>query len=129
MVNPDKVFTLEGKALKLDTAEDLDAHIAALKAMDDVEEVRILGNTLGIGACKRLGEVLSTKNNLQVGRPRTCLYHYDVSTSHQVRPGTNILRLPTLPTSSRVASSTRSPKRSLTCSHKSPTFLTSPLST
>ncbi|KAL5888980.1 Ran GAP Rna1 [Pyricularia oryzae] len=66
MVNPDKVFTLEGRALKLDTAEDLDAHIAALKAMDDVEEVRILGNTLGIGACKRLGEVLSTKNNLQV---------------------------------------------------------------
>lgn len=66
MVNSDKVFSLEGKALKLDTAEDLDVHIAALKAMDDVEEVRILGNTLGVGACKRLGEVLATKKNLQV---------------------------------------------------------------
>lgn len=63
-----KVFSLEGRALKLDTAEDLEAHIADLKAMDDVEEVRMLGNTLGIGACKRLGEVLATKKSLQVRR-------------------------------------------------------------
>jgi len=61
-----KVFTLEGKGLKLDTAEDLDAHIKELREMEDVEEVRILGNTLGIGACKLLGEVLSTKKNLKV---------------------------------------------------------------
>jgi Ran GTPase-activating protein 1 len=70
MATPSKVFSLEGKALKLDTAEDLDAHIAALRSMDDVEEVRFLGNTLGIGACKRLGEVLSTKKNLQVSSRR-----------------------------------------------------------
>lgn len=65
MATSSKVFSLEGKALKLDTAEDLDAHIAALISMDDVEEVRFLGNTLGIGACKRLGEVLSSKKSLQ----------------------------------------------------------------
>lgn len=64
-----KVFSLEGKGLKLDTAEDLEAHIANLKSMDGVEEVRMLGNTLGIGACKRLGEVLATKKSLQVGCP------------------------------------------------------------
>lgn len=62
----EKVFSLEGKGLKLDTAEDLEPHIAELEAMDDVEEVRILGNTLGVGACKRLGEVLSAKKSLQV---------------------------------------------------------------
>lgn len=61
-----RVFSLEGKGLKLDTAEDLEAHIAGLRAMDDVEEVRLLGNTLGIGACKLLGEVLATKKSLQV---------------------------------------------------------------
>ncbi|CAN8098738.1 unnamed protein product [Discula destructiva] len=66
MAASNKVFSLEGKSLKLDTAEDIEPHIADLKAMDDVEEVRILGNTLGIGACKRLGEVLSTKKSLQV---------------------------------------------------------------
>ncbi|CCC10353.1 hypothetical protein SMACR_02927 [Sordaria macrospora] len=61
-----KVFSLEGKGLKLDTAEDLEAHIAPLRTMDDVEEVRLLGNTLGVGACKLLGEVLATKKNLRV---------------------------------------------------------------
>ncbi|EMR69185.1 putative ran gtpase activating protein 1 protein [Eutypa lata UCREL1] len=63
---PDKIFSLMGKALKLDTAEDVEAHIGPLRAMDNVEEVRILGNTLGIEACKRLGEVLATKKSLKV---------------------------------------------------------------
>ena len=66
---PTRVFSLEGKGLKLDTAEDLEAHIAELRAMGNVEEVRLLGNTLGIGACKLLGEVLATKKSLQVRRP------------------------------------------------------------
>lgn len=64
-----KVFSLEGKALKLDSAQDLEAHIGPLRAMDDVEEVRILGNTLGVEACKLLGEVLATKKFLKVCVP------------------------------------------------------------
>ncbi|KAK3382903.1 hypothetical protein B0T24DRAFT_602947 [Lasiosphaeria ovina] len=66
MASPTKIFSLEGKGLKLDTAEDLEPHIAELRAMDDVEEVRLLGNTLGVGACKLLGEVLATKKGLKV---------------------------------------------------------------
>ncbi|KAF5582415.1 ran GTPase activating 1 [Fusarium pseudocircinatum] len=65
MASSDKIFSLEGKGLKLDTAEDLEPHIAPLRSAD-VEEVRILGNTLGVGACKLLGEVLATKENLRV---------------------------------------------------------------
>ncbi|KAF4948703.1 hypothetical protein FSARC_13668 [Fusarium sarcochroum] len=65
MASSDKVFSLEGKSLKLDTAEDLEPHIAPLRSQD-VEEVRILGNTLGVGACKLLGEVLATKKNLRI---------------------------------------------------------------
>ena len=61
-----KIFSLEGKGLKLDTAADVEAHIKPLKEMDDVEEVRFLGNTLGIEACKAIGEVLETKKTLQV---------------------------------------------------------------
>ncbi len=61
-----KIFSLEGRSLKLDTAEDLEPHIATLRAMDDLEEVHILGNTLGVGACKLLGEVLATKKTLKV---------------------------------------------------------------
>ncbi|KAI0379706.1 RNI-like protein [Hypomontagnella monticulosa] len=66
MVAPSKLFSLEGRVLKLDTAQDLEAHIGPLRAMDDVEEVRILGNTLGVEACKLLGEVLATKKSLKV---------------------------------------------------------------
>ena len=71
MAPSDKVFSLEGKGLKLDTAEDLEPHIAELRAMEDVEEVRLHGNTLGVGACKLLGEVLATKKSLQVSHHRT----------------------------------------------------------
>lgn len=81
MATDKKVFSLEGKGLKLDTAADLEPHIADLKAMDDVEEVRILGNTLGIGACKLLGEVLATKKTLQV-----CLLQFWLATGG-AKPG------------------------------------------
>ncbi|CAJ2513353.1 Uu.00g014720.m01.CDS01 [Anthostomella pinea] len=66
MAAPDKVFSLEGKVLKLDTAQDLEPHIAPLRAMDHVEEVRVLGNTFGVEACKLLGEVLATKKTLKI---------------------------------------------------------------
>ncbi|KAF2750780.1 RNI-like protein [Sporormia fimetaria CBS 119925] len=61
-----KVFSLEGKSLKLDTAEDIEPHIKALRENDDVEEVRFLGNTLGIGASEALAKVLEGKKKLQV---------------------------------------------------------------
>ncbi|KAK3329587.1 hypothetical protein B0H66DRAFT_31336 [Apodospora peruviana] len=66
MASSQKIFSLEAKGLKLDTADDLEPHIAPLRAMDDVEEVRLLGNTLGVGACKLLGEVLAEKKSLRV---------------------------------------------------------------
>ncbi|KAF7559531.1 hypothetical protein G7046_g4608 [Stylonectria norvegica] len=66
MATSKKIFSLEGKGLKLDTAADLEPHIAELRAMDDLEEVRLLGNTFGVGACKLLGEVLATKKSLSV---------------------------------------------------------------
>ncbi|PMD39068.1 RNI-like protein [Hyaloscypha variabilis F] len=61
-----KIFSLEGKGLKLDTKEDVEVHIKNLREMQDVEEIRLLGNTLGVEACKVLGEVLETKKTLQV---------------------------------------------------------------
>lgn len=66
MASSTKLFTLEGKGLKLDSAADMEAHIQDLRASNDVEEVRLLGNTLGVEACKVLGEVLATKKTLQV---------------------------------------------------------------
>lgn len=66
LVNMSKLFSLEGKGLKLTTAEDIEPHIQALKENNDVEEVRFLGNTLGIEACEALAKVLETKKSLKV---------------------------------------------------------------
>ncbi|KAI4708786.1 hypothetical protein J4E89_006187 [Alternaria sp. Ai002NY15] len=61
-----KIFSIEGKGLKLTTAEDIEPHIQDLKSNDDVEEIKFLGNTLGIGASEALAKVLESKKNLQV---------------------------------------------------------------
>ncbi|KAF2855401.1 ran GTPase activating protein 1 [Plenodomus tracheiphilus IPT5] len=61
-----KIFSIEGQGLKLTTAEDIEPHIQALKSNDAVEEIRFLGNTLGIGASEALAKVLEGKQNLQV---------------------------------------------------------------
>lgn len=66
MANDTKVFSLEGKGLKLDTAADVEPHIKALREMEDVEEVRLQGNTVGIEAAAALADILKTKKTLQV---------------------------------------------------------------
>ncbi|KAF1839906.1 ran GTPase activating protein 1 [Cucurbitaria berberidis CBS 394.84] len=60
------VFSLEGRGLKLTTADDIAPHIEALKSNDHVDEVRLLGNTLGIGASEALAKVLEGKKGLKV---------------------------------------------------------------
>ncbi|KAI7328901.1 ran GTPase activating protein 1 [Hortaea werneckii] len=60
-----KVFSLKGQALKLDTAEDLEPHIAALRTATDVEEFHLEGNTIGVSAAQSLASVLATKSTLQ----------------------------------------------------------------
>lgn len=61
-----KVFSLEGKVLKLDSAADLEKHVQALIESQDVEEVRLQGNTLGVEACQSLAKILETKKTLQI---------------------------------------------------------------
>ncbi|CAO2656705.1 Nn.00g055080.m01.CDS01 [Neocucurbitaria sp. VM-36] len=60
------VFSLEGKGLKLTTAADIEPHIEALKGNSEVDEVRLLGNTLGIEASEALAKVLESKKGLKV---------------------------------------------------------------
>jgi len=103
MATNTKLFSLEGKGLKLDTAADVEAHIKPLRE-HDVEEVRFQGNTLGVEACKVLGEVLQTKKNLEV---RAC--H---SKTIPISSTNTSTRLPTWQIYLQVVSSTRSPKRS-----------------
>lgn len=63
---PPKVFSLEGKGLKLDTAEDIEAHIKPLIESTDFTEIRLGGNTLGVPASERLASVLASQKSLEV---------------------------------------------------------------
>jgi Ran GTPase-activating protein 1 len=69
MASSTKVFSIEGQGLKLTTAEDIEPHIASLRSMEDLEEIKLLGNSLGVGACKVLGDILATKKTLRVSSP------------------------------------------------------------
>lgn len=67
------VFSLEGQGLRLETAEDMEPHLRALRDGPDVREIRLGGNTLGVDACKALAEVLESKEKLEV---RASLFHF-----------------------------------------------------
>lgn len=61
-----KVFSLAGRSLKLDTAAQVDEHIAPLLASNDFTEVHLGGNTFGVGACERLAPALAAQTRLEV---------------------------------------------------------------
>ncbi|WWC62561.1 uncharacterized protein I303_105157 [Kwoniella dejecticola CBS 10117] len=61
-----KSFSILGKNLKANTAEDLQPYLSELEAMDDVEEVHFGANSLGVEACEAIAKVLSSKKNLKV---------------------------------------------------------------
>ena len=63
---PRKVFSLEGKGLKLDTAEQLEIYVKPLIDSTDWTEVCLGGNTYGVSASERLASILSRQKNLEV---------------------------------------------------------------
>ena len=60
---PPKVFSLDGKSLKLDTAEDIESHIKPLVENTDYTEIRFGGNTLGVGASDRKSTRLNSSHS------------------------------------------------------------------
>ncbi|KDN45218.1 RNI-like protein [Tilletiaria anomala UBC 951] len=59
-------FSLQGKNLKLDTAADIEPHLEELRAIENLEEIHLGGNTLGVGACQALAKELEQKRSLKV---------------------------------------------------------------
>ncbi|KAI9775185.1 MAG: hypothetical protein M1839_001373 [Geoglossum umbratile] len=60
------VFSLQGKNLKLNEKSDIEPHLSALRAgRETVVEVRLSGNTLGVGPSEALAEVLKELKNLE----------------------------------------------------------------
>lgn len=65
-IRMETTFSLNGRALKLDNAEDMKEHTAAIEAMERVERVVLSGNTIGIGAAQELGKALAKLEHLKV---------------------------------------------------------------
>ena len=59
-------FSIVGKNLKLNSAEDIQHVLDDLDKVDGVEEVHFGGNTLGVEACRALAKNLSSKKTLKV---------------------------------------------------------------
>ncbi|KAJ2706454.1 Ran GAP Rna1 [Coemansia sp. IMI 203386] len=64
-ISADRIYSLEGKGLKLTTAEDIAPYLEELRSFENLEEVRLNGNTIGAEAAKALADVLRTKTTLK----------------------------------------------------------------
>ncbi|KAI8324733.1 RNI-like protein [Martensiomyces pterosporus] len=62
----DRVYSLEGKGLKLTTAEDIAPYLEEIRAVGNLEELRLNGNTIGAEAAQALASVLKDKPTLKV---------------------------------------------------------------
>lgn len=60
------VFSIVGKGLKLNTTEDVKEFVETIEKMDDLETIKLSGNTIGVEAGQALGEALKSKTKLKV---------------------------------------------------------------
>ncbi|KAF2859151.1 RNI-like protein [Piedraia hortae CBS 480.64] len=62
----DQIFSLKGKSLKLDNANDISPHIIPLQNTNDIREIHLEGNTLGPAACIELAPYIAAQKGLRV---------------------------------------------------------------
>ena len=60
------VFSIEGKGLKLDTAEDVEEFVNSILEIENLEQVTLSGNTFGVEAAQAIAEALKGKNTIKV---------------------------------------------------------------
>jgi Ran GTPase-activating protein 1 len=60
------VFSIVGKGLKLNTAADVKEFVETINKMNDLQVIKLSGNTIGVEAGEALAEALKTKTKLKV---------------------------------------------------------------
>jgi len=60
------VFNIEGKGLKLNTAEDVQEFVTSIMGIENLEQVILSGNTFGVEATQAITEALKGKNTIKV---------------------------------------------------------------
>lgn len=59
-------FSIAGKTLKLDSAQDVEFLISELDQIPNLKEIKLSGNTLGVEAAKAIAGALKNKPELSV---------------------------------------------------------------
>ena len=59
-------FSLAGRGLKFETAEDLREHVKPLATSTNITHVDLSGNTFGVPACEALAPLLSSQKDLEL---------------------------------------------------------------
>lgn len=59
-------YSLPGKALKLDSKDDIQPYLDEINKLEKLQEIHVGGHTLGVEASKALADVLREKKELQV---------------------------------------------------------------
>jgi Ran GTPase-activating protein 1 len=60
------IFSIVGKGLKLNTSDDVKVFVDTIAQMDDLKEIRLGGNTIGVEAGQALADILKTRSTLKV---------------------------------------------------------------
>lgn len=66
MASTQGIYSIVGKNLKLTSEEDIASYLEEIQAIENLQEIHLGGNTLGVGACQALGKVLKEKKTLKV---------------------------------------------------------------
>lgn len=59
-------YSLPGKALRLDTKDDIQPYLDEISKLEELQEIHVGGHTLGVEACRALADVLKEKKSLKV---------------------------------------------------------------
>ncbi|CAO3587225.1 unnamed protein product [Absidia cylindrospora] len=60
------VFSIVGKGLKLNTSDDVKEFVDTIVQMDELKEIRLGGNTIGVEAGEALADALKSRSTLKV---------------------------------------------------------------
>lgn len=60
------VFSIVGRGLKLNTADQVKEFVETIEQMPDLEVIQLSGNTIGVEASQALAEALKSKTKLKV---------------------------------------------------------------
>ena len=59
-------FSIKGKALKLNSAEDAQPYVKEIEAIKNLEQIVLSGNTIGVEASKALSVALAKHKTIKV---------------------------------------------------------------